>query len=119
MDAGIIEALAHIDQEHLDLLGLPAQALHERALGDGGQALHEDHAQEPDALLALAAVAGPAADGQLVAGLSDVVEAGVAEPLGQPVDHVQVQPQGGDAHLHVVAEVAEGIGGRVCQGAVV
>lgn len=119
MHTGIIKALAHIDEEHLDLLRLPAQALREGPLRDGRQALHEDHAQEPDALLALAPVAGPAADGQLVARLGDVVVAGVAERLGQAVDHVQVEPHVRDAHLHVVAEVAEGVGGRLCQGVVV
>lgn len=119
MHARIIKALAHVHEEHLDLLGLPAEALGEGPLRDGRQPLHEDHAQEPDALLALAAVAGPAADGQLVPGLGDVVEPGVAEALGEAVDHVQVEPEVRDAQLHVVAEVAEGVGGCLGQGVVV
>lgn len=114
MHAGIIKALAHVHEEHLDLLRLPPQALGERPLGDGGQALHEDHAQEPDSLLALPPVAGPPAYGQLVPRLGDVVEPGVAEPLREAVDHVQVEAEVGYAHLDVVAEVAEGVGGCFC-----
>lgn len=53
--------------------------MHQRPLADRRQPLHEDHAQVPDALLALAAVFRPAADGQLVAHLGDVVEAAGAE----------------------------------------
>lgn len=119
MHAAVVQALADVDEEHLDLRLLPAQPLAQRPLGDGAQALHQDHAQEPDALLPLAAVLGPPADGQLVPDLGDVVVARAAEPRRQPPDHVQVQPEVGQPELQVVAEVPEGVGRGVGQGGVV
>lgn len=89
----IIQALAHVHKKHLDLAVLPTQALHERALADARQPFHDDHAQEPDALFALPAVAGPAADRKFVADLGNVLEALGAEEIRDTCNGVLVEPQ--------------------------
>lgn len=119
MHGTIIQTLADIHQEHFDLAILPSQTLHKRPLADTGQALHEDHAQEPDALFPLLAVAGPAADGELVADLGDVVEAVGPEQVRDPVDQELFEAQAREAELHVVAEVAEGVRGGWVEGVVI
>lgn len=97
MHTRIIQAPPHIHQKHLHLRLLPPQPIHKRPLTNRRQPLHQDHAQEPDALFALATVFGPAADGELVAHLGDVVEALVAEEVGQAVDGVEVEAELGEA----------------------
>lgn len=119
MHARIIQTPPHIHQKHLDLGLLPPQAVHKGPLADGSQSFHEDHTQEPDALFALTAVFGPPANGQLVAHLSDVVEAVSAEEIWYSIDGVEVEAELGETELLVVAKVAEGVGRGRGEGCVV
>lgn len=119
MHTRIIQTPPHVHQEHLDLHLLPPQPVHERALAYRRQPLHQDHAQVPDALLALAAVLRPPPNGQLVARLGHVVEAALAEEARQARDAVQVEAQLREAQFLVVAEVAEGVGRGGREGCVV
>lgn len=115
----IIQAPAHVDEKHFNLALLPAEPLHKGALANARQALHEDEALEPDALFALAAVARPPANGQLVAHLGDVLEALGAQQVGDARDGVLVEAEAREAEAHVVAEVAEGVGCGRGEGVVV
>lgn len=115
----VVQAVAYFDEEHFDLARLPPEPLHERPLADGRQALHEDQPKEPDALFPLPAVAGPAADGDLVAHLGDVLEALGAQEVRDAGYGELVEAQTGQAFVHPVAEVAKGVRCGGGQGVVV
>lgn len=119
MHAAVVQAPPDVHEEHLDLGVLPPQALTQRPLRDGAQPLHQDHPEEPDALLPLAPVLGPPPYGKLVAHLGDVVVALAAELPRDAADGVEVQAEVGEPELQVVAEVPEGVRGGIGQGGVV
>lgn len=113
-----LETVPHVQQEHLDLHGLPAQPLAQWPRRQRRQAIGDDDVHD-GAPLALLLVARPGADGALVPHLGHVLEAHVAQLPGEARDEVHLQAQAREALLLVVAEVAEGVGRGLGQGAVV
>lgn len=97
MHTRIIQTPPHIHQKHLHLRLLPSKTMHKRPLTNRRQPFHQDHAQEPNPLFALASVFSPAADGELVAYFGDVVEPLGAQEVGETVDGVEVETELGEA----------------------
>lgn len=97
MHTRIIQTPPHIHQKHLHLRLLPPQSMHKRPLTNRRQTFHENHAQKPNPLFALASVFGPAADGKLVAYFGDVVETLGAQEVGEAVDGMEVEAELGEA----------------------
>lgn len=112
-DASVNRAIpqppAHLDEQHLDLLGRPAQPAGQRAHGHGLQAAREDVADEAADVL-LGAVAGPGAQGHAAGRLINVLEASGLGAGGVGFGRAHVDVHGAEA---VVDEVHEEGGGPV------
>ena len=114
--------LPDLDEEHLDLLAVPAEAPRQGPQGNGLQAVEQDGAPvEADGLEDL--VLGPGADGDVEDALGDVCEAGAAHGVGElgVGDGVEVDAQGGEAVGYVLPEAGDGVvGGHLavaaCEG---